>query len=245
MTMLSTALESAIGEAILNGDVSALNNPIFNGLGLSQSFNSSNVYASLHNGDCGQTGANEVTVATYVDYARKSISRAKSVSPGSATSLWTRNTGASIFFSNASTIQFVACGVGSSSGATHGGLWDASSGGNFLGGGPLVASGSAWRIGAVINGTLARVYSRSHGLAGGETIVTHNIYNGWVVGVTGAGVGVTKVVAAITDPDFFDVTVAFAGPANAAFVWSVANSIAFADGNVPNIPAGGWNIRFT
>ena len=91
------------------------------------------VYVSLHTGDPGLTGANEVTTGAWPAYAREEASQGGAVGTGfevaaaKATSnalemLWAANDGAS-------TITL-----------THFGLWDAATGGNFLGGDALTAS---------------------------------------------------------------------------------------------------------
>jgi hypothetical protein len=79
-------------------------------------------HVSLHLGDPGETGANEVTTSEDADYARKSVTfpdpTVGSVANGVAAS-WTVNSGSPGFQ------------------VTHIGIWDASSAGNFLIGGEL------------------------------------------------------------------------------------------------------------
>jgi hypothetical protein len=80
------------------------------------------VYVSLHSADPGETGASELAVAN--GYARQSC--AFSAASGGATE-------------NSGTVTFTNTGSAWSA-ATHFGVWDASSSGNFLGGGSLAAS---------------------------------------------------------------------------------------------------------
>ncbi len=82
-------------------------------------------YASLHTDDPGETGANEVVVGTDADYVRKSVTFADASSGATsneAAITWTVDTASSGY-----TIIYV-------------GVWDASTSGNFLGGGALYAA---------------------------------------------------------------------------------------------------------
>lgn len=79
----------------------------------------STIYVSLHDGDPGQTGSNELTGG---GYARKLA--AFSAAAGKATS-------------NASDIEFPTMPTAT---VTHIGLWSAASGGNFWWGGALTVS---------------------------------------------------------------------------------------------------------
>lgn len=90
-------------------------------------------FVSLHVGDPGKTGANEVDTGTDADYIRKAATFATAtleVSPTTGALTWTGDVAASTYD------------------VTHIGLWDAEVGGNFLQGGALaipeqmVASGS-------------------------------------------------------------------------------------------------------
>jgi hypothetical protein len=92
------------------------------------------VYLSLHSADPGLTGANELAVAN--GYARSATAF------DAAASRATANTAAEVFTNTGSAW----------SAATHWGLWDASSAGNFLWGGALDASKT---IGASDTGTVA------------------------------------------------------------------------------------------
>jgi hypothetical protein len=85
-------------------------------------FDPTPVYISLHTGDPGVTGANEVTGGTYVRQA-------------SSSSNW--SAAASAQSSNISSISF--SGLTPALTITHVGMWDAVSGGNFLNGGALTA----------------------------------------------------------------------------------------------------------
>jgi hypothetical protein len=82
-------------------------------------------YVSLHTDNPGETGANEVLVAADADYVRKSTTftdaTSGSCSNESATT-WTVDSASAGY-----TIRYV-------------GIWDASTSGNFLGGGELYSS---------------------------------------------------------------------------------------------------------
>lgn len=90
-------------------------------------------HVSLHTGDPGTTGANEVLVATDAAYVRKSATF------GAAASGQSANTGALTWTADAAATTYVV---------THIGVWDAATAGNFIVGGALavpetvVASGS-------------------------------------------------------------------------------------------------------
>ena len=90
-------------------------------------------YLSLHTGDPGLTGANELVVGTDADYVRKAITFAAAASLAKATDAgvtWTAASGATTYI------------------VTHIGIWDALTTGNFLAYGALavpetvIASGS-------------------------------------------------------------------------------------------------------
>jgi hypothetical protein len=81
------------------------------------------LYVSLHSGDPGTAGANELTAAD--GYARQS----------GAT--WTPNPVTAGTVSNSSTVTFGPAGVTDWAQATYFGLWDAPSGGNYVRGGLL------------------------------------------------------------------------------------------------------------
>lgn len=80
------------------------------------------VYVSLHSADPGETGASELAVAN--GYARQSCAFDAAASGATA---------------NSATVTFTNTGSAWSA-ATYFGVWDASSAGNFLGGGALAAS---------------------------------------------------------------------------------------------------------
>ena len=98
-----------------------LGNQVLDSIFNNDSFVVSTVYVSLHTGDPSTTGANEATGGSG-PYARQSSS-------------W--STAASKSVSNDVAINFL--GMPAST-ITHVGLWDASSGGNFLAGGALTTS---------------------------------------------------------------------------------------------------------
>lgn len=89
---------------------------------LGQDFSVANRWASLHTADPGKTGASEASGDPYARIAADSYTAVDD--SGSAKRV--RNTGALSFQVPAGTY-------------THIGLWDAASGGNFLGGGELSA----------------------------------------------------------------------------------------------------------
>lgn len=90
-------------------------------------------HVSLHTGDPGKTGANELVVGTDADYARKAATF------GAATLEVSATTGA---------LTWTAAAGASAHNITHVGVWDAATAGNFILGGalavaePRVASGS-------------------------------------------------------------------------------------------------------
>lgn len=79
-------------------------------------------YVSLHVADPGTTGADEVVVGTDADYVRKAVTFD---TPAAGE---TDNTGAVTFTADVAADTYVV---------THIGIWDASTGGNFLLGGEL------------------------------------------------------------------------------------------------------------
>lgn len=257
MTNFSTTFEGSVLQALLNGDVTAGNSPIFNTFGLSQAANSTSVYISLHTGYPDQNGANEVTTTNYVDYARSAVLRAKSVSAGT-TSLWTGTNTAGWYFENAGSISFNPCGVGTNPATvlTHWGMWDASAAGNFMCGGPLIASGAIWNIGCVVDAfPTTRVYCRSHALSAADIIRMYPIYNGVVNTVIGGTSGFSASVASVdaSSPSlYFDIggagtvdVASFTTNTAAAFAFIEASSITLAVGKVPTIPALGLRLRLT
>jgi len=111
MSAASNYLENAIINATLRG----------------QTFPSiSSVYISLHTGDPGDTGANEVSTTDWPSYTRLDSTRGE----GSLADAWgVPNNGVT---SNNKQLLFPVFNGGSSLQVTHFGLWDASSGGNLL-----------------------------------------------------------------------------------------------------------------
>ena len=91
------------------------------------------VYVSLHTADPGLTGASEVASAG--GYARVAVTRAAGSFSAPATS------GSNRQATNSATITFPAP-TGTWGTVTHYGVWDASTGGNFLMGGALDTSRS-------------------------------------------------------------------------------------------------------
>lgn len=99
-------------------------NAMLNALLRNASFAVTTIYASLHTGNPGNTGANEVTNGSVpgAAYARKTMAFG-AVSGGAS--------------ANSGTVDFTNM---PSATVTHYGLWDAVSGGNFLGGGALAVA---------------------------------------------------------------------------------------------------------
>lgn len=93
------------------------------------------VYVSLHSADPGETGASELAVAN--GYARQASDFDAAGADGAT--------------ANSAPVVFTNTGVAWSA-ATHFGLWDAATAGNFLGGNALTASKT---IGAGDTGTFA------------------------------------------------------------------------------------------
>ena len=85
------------------------------------------VYISLHTADPGDTGASETSGT---DYARASVTNNATNFP--AASAGAKTTGAAI--------NFATPGSGGWGTVSHFGIWDASSGGNFLFGGALAVA---------------------------------------------------------------------------------------------------------
>lgn len=90
----------------------------------------SNFYVSMHSGDPGLTGASELSGG---GYARVAVSAATGSWSAPATN------GSSREITNSGAITFPTATADWTS-ATHFGIWDASSAGNFIRGGALAAS---------------------------------------------------------------------------------------------------------
>jgi hypothetical protein len=103
-----------------------------------------NVYVSLHTGDPGQTGANEVVTTAgtgWVGYARQAVTTGTSgTGAGSGFGAPAAN-GTLQQSQNGGAITFPASGATSGTvTVTHFGVWDAVTGGNYLIGGALSAT---------------------------------------------------------------------------------------------------------
>lgn len=111
MSAASNYLENAIVNATLRG----------------QTFPSiSGVHVSLHTGDPGDTGANEVSTTDWPSYTRLDSTKGE----GSLADAWAVPSNG--VTSNTKQLLFPVFNGGSSLQVTHFGLWDASSGGNLL-----------------------------------------------------------------------------------------------------------------
>lgn len=93
----------------------------------------SRVYVSLHTGDPGATGANEVSTAAWPSYERQDPAQGAAIASGF-------DAAASKATQNAKQMLFPANDGASEVTVTHFGIWDAETGGNFLHGDPLTAS---------------------------------------------------------------------------------------------------------
>lgn len=91
------------------------------------------VYVSLHTGDPGRNGANEVSLAAWPSYIRKDAADGGAIGTGfaAAASRSTKN--------SKQLLWPVNDGAGNVT-VSYWGLFDAATGGNFLAGGPLVSS---------------------------------------------------------------------------------------------------------
>lgn len=91
------------------------------------------VYLSLHTGDPGAAGDNELTVSAWPSYARKETSDGAGIASGfaAANAKQTQNT---------KQLLFEPFDGAASKVITHFGLWDAAAGGNFLFGAALAAA---------------------------------------------------------------------------------------------------------
>jgi hypothetical protein len=79
-------------------------------------------FISLHTGDPGTTGANELLVGTDADYVRKAVAFATSTAGQSP---------------NSDAQSFTAAAGATTHNITHIGIWDAATAGNFILGGAL------------------------------------------------------------------------------------------------------------
>jgi hypothetical protein len=101
-----------------------------------------NLFISLHTGDPGDTGANEVVVGS-TNYARIGVA---------ATTGWNTTTAGTAQSTNVNEIVFPASGTVTWSGSiTHVGIWDAVTGGNLLFNGAIsptknVSSGDVFKF---------------------------------------------------------------------------------------------------
>lgn len=108
-------------------------NAVLNYLGGTTITPPANVHMSLHSADPGLTGANELPTTSWTDYARLSITN-------NATNFPAASAGSKSWPGVALTFDASATVTGTAPVATHWGLWDASSGGNFIRGGALASS---------------------------------------------------------------------------------------------------------
>ena len=90
------------------------------------------VFISLHTGDPGASGANEVSTANWPSYARQDAAQGAAIATGftAASAKATSNTKQLLYPANDGAAQVVV---------THFGIWDAATGGNFIHGDALDA----------------------------------------------------------------------------------------------------------
>lgn len=256
MAHLSTSAESAIGQAILNGDMSSGTNPMFYALGVTQAANSSNLYLSLHTANPGGVGGSEAGASECTNtnwgagtYSRVAIRREKSW--GSGTSKWTEATSSGPYFTNLEAINFPICGTGATGTAKFWGLWDSLTGGRLIQYGPLKASGAVWNLGYhtgfEADGTTVNakfVYSGANTVANTDPIIMYGLYNGVIPAIANANVGIEDTVTSRAT-NTFQLTTTSLNATYKAFMYIETAFITLADGKIPAVPAGGLVLRFT
>jgi hypothetical protein len=243
----SGGLERSLGEVYLNGIVSSGTNPIAHALGITQASNQTKLYISLHTGNPGVdfTG----TEVSYTGYVRAEVRREGSFAAPSTTK-WTYSNSGGSSFVNLEALTFPITPTGATGTVTHWGIYDASTGGNLLFHGPLVASGAEWRIGYSTGEddtgapNTSFVFSRLHGISPLDKIRAYGIYDGDLgsgSSATGATNGVELTVSTVS-ADSFVLSAGLATPGGILFIKS--SSISLSAGKIPSIPAGGMKLRF-
>ena len=249
MSHFSNVFERSLGDVYLNGIVSSGTNPIAHALGITQASNQTKLYISLHTGSPGVdlTG----TEVSYTGYVRAEVRREGSFATPSTTK-WTYSSSGGSSFVNLEAITFPITPTGASGTVTHWGIYDASTGGNLLFHGPLVASGAEWRIGYHTGeddsnaASQTFVFSALHGLSAADTIRAYAIYDGELGSgstLAGATNGAQLTVAAAPGADSFNVTTNFTGQ-RGGLLFIKSSSISLTAGKIPSIPAGGMKLRF-
>lgn len=252
MTHASDALETCLGELILNGDVSTPTNLIAYALGITQAVNSSNLYVSLHTTPTSGDGpGSEVNTTEYPGYARAAVRREKSFS-GAGTSKWTHALGSNIgLFNNAEAINFPIVGSGGT-GATvvAWGIYDAATGGNKLFYGPIIASGASLKVGYHTGDDdtgstdLRFVFSAAHGLSNSDTIRCYMLYDGQLGNGSAAGGAQAGTLATVSSVSIDSFKIDFDLSNTGGILFVKAGSISISAGKIPAIPALGMGVRF-
>lgn len=243
MTMMSSSWRRSIGELYLNNRIDSSSNPICDAFSVTVPTSTiPSLYVSLHTTDPGLTGSGEVTTTAYVGYARASYSR-DHLNPPAGGAWWTYSNATAEsetvgYFFNASAIQWPTCSGGTSPVCKYWGLWTAQSGGNFICGGPMIATGASFRVGYVTAGTFDRIYAESHGLTAGPPADVIYVYSPYksLGGATSSGIGGIERTVSATATDYFDITVSLGSLGAVVFVEKA--SITVDSGKIPNVPAG-------
>lgn len=192
------------------------------------------LYISLHTGDPGNTGSNETSIT---GYQRASYQRTQFSVGGSNFFPWTKTQPGSLgptTWTNYSSISFAT--VSDSATITHWGIWTALTGGGFVLGGPLRASGASVKL--AYASTTTKIQSAAHGLLATNVIRVWNAYDNFNQGTAPLTTpGVTRVVAAAPGTNDFDVTVALDAIGPVGYILS--GSLSLVSGSVPSIAAGG------
>jgi len=110
------------------------------------------VYASLHTADPGLTGASEVTGGSY---ARQAV---------------TLTAAASSSTNNSAQLSFTSMPAVAAPGVIYGGIWDASSAGNFLVGGPLTPASQVSLACTAVASTDVITTQATHGFSAGDNV---------------------------------------------------------------------------
>jgi len=251
MSLFGTNMQIAIGQVFLNGDMTAIDNPVASTLGISQSTTTANnLWLALFTGNPGETGAsNECNSSgtNYEDYQRVPISRIGSTStpPTTTVNKWQLSTSGDIsVFTNLDPISFAPCGAVGGAVVKYWGLFDASTGGNLISYGPLVASGASWKIGMAADTSTYDITARSHGMVADDPILVVKVYGGQATLPTGLAEGTTYyVVASGLATNVFRVSTSVGGATLAIsnvgpFLFIKSASITVTSGGIPTIPAG-------
>lgn len=220
-----------------------LNNRIDSGNTIAQAFGISTpqppsavtpLYISLHTADPGNVGSFETGIA---GYQRAAYQRTPFSVGGSSFYPWTKTqlgSTAPTTWTNYSSISFNA--VSASATITHWGIWSALTGGGFILGGPVRASGASVKL--AYASTTTKIQSAAHGLSAGNTIRVWNAYDNFNQGTAPLTTpGVTRVLDVSPGTNDFDITAALDAIGPVGYVLS--GSLSLVSGSIPSIAAGG------